>query len=67
MLMIGAVIGRFMGLATVDIAQAAGKRWSPGAWDIFMFNDENVDGWGLFCFAVDVQQYEEELWRVWLR
>ncbi len=30
MLMVGAVIGRFMGLATVDIAQSAGKRWSPG-------------------------------------
>ncbi len=30
MMMIGAVIGRFIGLATVDIAQGAGKRWSPG-------------------------------------
>jgi hypothetical protein len=36
MLMLGAVIGRFMGLATVDIAQAAGKVWSPdiiGQWN----------------------------------
>mmetsp|Transcript_13128 Transcript_13128/g.35103 ORF Transcript_13128/g.35103 Transcript_13128/m.35103 type:complete len:785 (-) Transcript_13128:79-2433(-) len=35
MLMVGAIIGRFMGLATVDIAQSAGKRWSPevvGQW-----------------------------------
>jgi H+/Cl- antiporter ClcA len=30
MLMLGAVIGRFIGLATVDIAQSAGKSWSPG-------------------------------------
>jgi hypothetical protein len=32
MLMLGAVIGRFIGLATVDIAQSAGKSWSPGGW-----------------------------------
>ncbi|KAJ9508857.1 hypothetical protein QJQ45_028174, partial [Haematococcus lacustris] len=35
MLLTGAVIGRFIGLATVDIAQAAGKSWSPevvGQW-----------------------------------
>ncbi|GIL61585.1 hypothetical protein Vafri_16055 [Volvox africanus] len=31
MLMIGAVLGRTCGLATVDIAQALGKRWSVGA------------------------------------
>lgn len=37
MLMLGAVIGRFMGLATVDIAQAAGTRWSPGG---------SGEGWG---------------------
>ncbi|EFJ51659.1 hypothetical protein VOLCADRAFT_56749, partial [Volvox carteri f. nagariensis] len=30
MLMIGAVLGRVCGLATVDIAQALGKRWSVG-------------------------------------
>ena len=30
MLMIGAVIGRMVGLATVDLAQGMGKRWSVG-------------------------------------
>ena len=32
MLMIGAVIGRMVGLATVDLAQGMGKRWSVGVW-----------------------------------
>lgn len=30
MLMIGAIIGRMVGLATVDIAQSLGKSWSIG-------------------------------------
>ena len=30
MLMIGAVIGRMVGLATVDFAQGLGTRWSVG-------------------------------------
>ena len=30
MLMIGAVIGRMVGLATVDFAQGLGKTWSVG-------------------------------------
>lgn len=32
MLMIGAVLGRIFGLATVDIAQGLGKKWSVGEW-----------------------------------
>lgn len=39
MLMIGAIIGRMVGLATVDLAQSMGTRWTvgeslqPNMWD----------------------------------
>ncbi len=35
MLMIGAVLGRIFGLATVDIAQGLGTRWSVGKCNLF--------------------------------